>query len=105
MNGTFRSLSALAITFSMSATASPVYSDAKGKTKARGKQDSDQKGKNGRTAGDLPYGLEQVSERTGNLPAGLQKKKDDGGSLTRGLAQGGKKQSSGIRKKGAHRPR
>jgi hypothetical protein len=40
--------------------------------------------------GELPFGLEQFSEKNGTLPSGLQKQKDDDGSLTRGLEDGGK---------------
>jgi hypothetical protein len=100
MNATFRNLSALAIAFSMSMAASPAYSQGKGK--AKGKQNVDTKEKHGRTAGGLPFGLEQFSEKKGNLPSGLQKKKDEDGWLTRGLEEGGKRsKSTGKAKKGS----
>ena len=63
MNATFRNLSALAVAFSMSMAESSAYSPRPGKGKAKGKQDLDAKGKNGREAGELPFGLEQFSEK------------------------------------------
>jgi len=42
------------------------------------------------TRGELPFGLEQFSDKNGNLPTGLQKKKDADGSLTDGLEDAGK---------------
>ena len=99
MNATFRDLSALAIAFSMSMTTSSDYSQDQGKGKAKGKKDVDAKGKNGREASELPFGLEQVSEK---LPSGLQKKKDEEGVLTQGLYEGGKRvKSAGKAKKGS----
>lgn len=72
-------------------TASPALSKDNGKAKAKGKvKTTDSTGNHGREAGELPYGLEQYSEKKGELPAGLQKKKDEDGSLTRGLEEGGK---------------
>jgi hypothetical protein len=104
MNGTFRSLSALAGAFSMSLAAAPAYSEGKGKTKPGGKQDAEVSGKHGREAGGLPYGLEEFSGRKGSLPSRLQKKKDQDGSLTGGLRQGGKKSGPGSKaKKGNNR--
>ena len=91
MNATFRKLSALAIAFSASVAISAAYAQGKGKGKAKGKQDVETKENHGRGAGELPYGLEQFSEKKGGLPSGLQKKKDDEGKLTRGLADGGKR--------------
>ena len=88
MNPTFTRFSTLAIVLSMSMAASPAYSQEKGKTKA--KEHFAEKGKHGRDAGELPFGLEQFSQKKGTLPSGLQKKKDDDGSLTRGLEDGGK---------------
>jgi hypothetical protein len=85
----------------LSITASPTHSESKGIAKAKGKQQVETKGKHGREAGELPYGLQLHSSRKGELPAGLQKKKDEDGSLTRGLEQGAKSlTSSGQAKKG-----
>jgi hypothetical protein len=67
----------------------PAHSQGKGKGKAKDKQYVEEKGKHGREAGELPFGLEQLSEKKG-LPTGLQKKKVEDGSLTRGLEEGGK---------------
>jgi hypothetical protein len=71
-------------------TASSAFSQEKGKAKAKGKQKTEASGKHGREAGELPYGLEQRTEKKGELPSGLQKKKDEDGQLTRGLEEGGK---------------
>jgi hypothetical protein len=68
-------------------TASSAFSQEKGK--AKGKEKTEAKGKHGRQAGELPYGLERHTEK-GELPSGLQKKKDEEGQLTRGLEEGGK---------------
>ena len=92
MNATFIKFSTLAIVFSMGMAVSPGYSQGKGKGK--GKEHFEAKEKHGREAGELPFGLEQFSEKKGNLPSGLQKKKDDDGSLTRGLEDGGKRSKS-----------
>jgi|ERR1044071_3271468 hypothetical protein len=90
MNGTFIKVSILAIAFSVSIAASSAYSQGKGK--AKGKQNIETTDeKHGRQAGELPYGLDQFSEKKGELPSGLQKKKDDDGSLTHGLEDGGKR--------------
>jgi hypothetical protein len=78
------------IIYGLGATASPGFSKDKEKIKAKGKQQVETKENRGRTAGELPYGLQQYSEKKGELPAGLQKKKDENGQLTRGLEQGGK---------------
>ena len=92
-----KELSALAIAFSMSMAVSPAY--AQGKGKAKGKQKVETKGNHGRAAGELPFGLEQLSEKKGELPSGLQKKKDKG-TLTAGLEGGGKRlKSTGKAKK------
>ena len=90
MNGTFRNLSVLAIAFSVGTAVSPAYSQGKGKGKAKGKQDVEAKGKHGRVAGELPFGLDQLLEKEGDLPRGLTKVRNDDGSLTRGLEKGGK---------------
>jgi hypothetical protein len=89
MNSSFIKFTALAIV-GMSMAVSPAYSQGKGK----GKEHLEAKGKHGRDAGELPFGLEQFSEKKGTLPSGLQKKKDDDGSLTRGLENGGKPSKS-----------
>ena len=95
MNTTFRNLSALAIALSMSMAISPAYSQGKGKAKAKGKEKTETRGKHGREAGELPYGLERYTEKKeGELPSGLQKKKDEDGQLTRGLEKGGKNLTS-----------
>ena len=75
-------------------TASPAFSKEKEKVKARGKQKVETKENRGREAGELPFGLQQYSEKKGALPGGLQKKKDEDGQLTRGLEEGGKKLKS-----------
>ena len=71
-------------------TASSAFSQDKGKAKAKGKEKTESKGKHGRDAGELPYGLERHTEKKGELPSGLQNKKDEDGQLTRGLEEGGK---------------
>ena len=83
-------LLSLMIICGLGVTVSPVWSKEKGKTKVTENQTTETKAKRGREAGELPFGIQQYSDKTGNLPAGLQKKKD-GGSLTRGLENGGKK--------------
>ena len=70
--------------------ASSAFSQEKGKAKAKGREKTETKGKQGREAGDLDYGLERHTEKKGELPSGLQKKKDEEGQLTRGLEEGGK---------------
>lgn len=89
MNSRLMKLSVIAIAFSMS-LAVPAWAQGKGKGKAKGKQELEDKGKHGRDAGELPFGLEQLSEKKGELPSGLQKKKYEG-TLTRGLEKGGKR--------------
>jgi len=76
-------------------TASPAYSQGKGKTKQKVKAD----GKHGREASELPYGLQQYTEKKGELPSGLQKRKDQDNQLTRGLEEGGKKPKSSSKGK------
>jgi hypothetical protein len=71
-------------------TASSVFSQEKGKGKAKGKEKTEAKEKHGREEGELPYGIQQRTEKKGELPSGLQKKKDEDGQLTRGLQEGGK---------------
>jgi hypothetical protein len=97
MSNLYKELSALAIAFSVSMAVSPVY--AQGKGKAKGKQKVETKGNHGRAAGELPFGLKQLSEKKGELPSGLQKRKDEG-TLTGGLEGGGKRlMSTGKGKK------
>jgi len=57
---------------------------------SKGKERTETKGKHGREANELPYGLESRTEKKGELPSGLQKKKDEEGHLTRGLENGGR---------------
>lgn len=71
-------------------SASPAFSQGKGKAKVKANQTIETKGKHGREAGELPFGLEQHKDKTGELPSGLQKKHAEDGSLTRGLEEGGK---------------
>jgi len=71
-------------------TSSPAFSKEKAKAKAKGNKKIETKGKHGREAGELPYGLERHTEKKGELPSGLQKKKDEEGHLTRGLEEDGK---------------
>ena len=71
-------------------TASSAFPQEKGKAKAKGKEKIEIKGKHGREAGELPYGIQHRTEKKGELPSGLQKKKDEDGQLTRGLEEGGK---------------
>ena len=85
-----RKLSVFMVICALGLTASPAFSQDKGKAKAKGKQKTETKGKHGREAGELPYGIEHRSEKKGELPSGLQKKKDEDGQLTRGLEEGGK---------------
>jgi hypothetical protein len=95
MKNVFTSLSRLALLLGACAIALPT-SPALSEGKAKGKQkvEAEEKGKHGREAGELPYGLEQYTEKKSQLPSGLQKKKDEDGQLTHGLEQGGKKVKS-----------
>ena len=102
MKNIFTSLSRLALLLGACAVTLPVssaHSQGKGNGKAKGKQKVDSQGKRGREAGELPYGLEQYTEKKGELPSGLQKKKDEDGQLTRGLEEGGKKAKSSSKAK------
>jgi hypothetical protein len=85
-----RKLSVFMVICALGLTASSGFSQEKGKAKAKGKEKTETKGKHGREAGELPYGIEHRSEKKGELPSGLQKKKDEDGQLTRGLEEGGK---------------
>jgi len=85
-----RKLAVFMVICALGLTASPAFSKENGKAKAKGKEKTETKGKHGREAGELPYGLERHTEKKGALPSGLQKKKDEEGSLTRGLEEGGK---------------
>jgi hypothetical protein len=75
-------------------TVSSGFSQEKGKATSKGKERTETKGKHGREANELPYGLERRTEKKGELPSGLQKKKDEEGHLTRGLEDGGKNAKS-----------
>jgi hypothetical protein len=99
MNGTFRKLSAVALAFAVSTAIFLAHSHAEGKARANGKQTIEVKGKHGREAGKLPFGLERHIDEKGGLPSGLQKKKDEKGSLTRGLEEGGKSVTSAPKAK------
>lgn len=70
--------------------ASPAFSKENGKAKAKGKMKTQTTGKQGRMAGEVPFGLDQYTDKKGELPSGLQKKKDEDGILTHGLEDGGK---------------
>jgi hypothetical protein len=83
-----KTLSVFMVICASGVTASPAYSQEKGK--AKGNEKTETKGKHGREGGELPYGIEHRTEKKGALPSGLQKKKDEEGQLTRGLEQGGK---------------
>jgi hypothetical protein len=73
---------------------SAALAQEKTKGKAKGKDKIEARGKHGREAGELPYGLVRHTEKKGELPSGLQKKKDEDGQLTRGLSEGGKSSKS-----------
>jgi hypothetical protein len=83
-----RKLPVFVVICALGLTSSPAFS--KEKAKAKGNKKIETKGKHGREAGELPYGLERRTEKKGELPSGLQKKKDEEGQLTRGLEEGGK---------------
>ena len=85
-----RTLPVLVTIGAFSLTASPVLSKDNGKSLAKGKVKTETTGKHGRETGELPFGLDQLTEKKGELPSGLQKKKDEDGYLTRGLEEGGK---------------
>ncbi len=86
-----RTLMALTISGTLALTASPAFSNGKGKSLAKGKNKTTEiKGHHGCQAGELPFGLDQFTDKNGELPSGLQNNKDDDGSLTRGLDEGGK---------------
>jgi hypothetical protein len=81
-------------------TTSSAFSQEKGK--AKGKENTETKGKHGREAAELPYGIEHRAEKKGELPSGLQKKKDEEGQLTRGLEEGGQNSKAASKgKKGS----
>jgi hypothetical protein len=85
-----RKLPPLIVICALGLTASSAFSQEKGKSTAKGKERTETKGKHGREANELPYGLESRTEKKGELPSGLQKKKDEEGHLTRGLENGGR---------------
>ena len=95
-----RKVSVLMIVGTFALTASPAFSKNDGKSLAKGKAKAESSGKNGREAGELPHGLEQLTTKKGELPGGLQKKKDEDGSLTRGLTEGGKELKTTTKTKG-----
>jgi hypothetical protein len=98
MKKMFTSLSRLALLLGACAVtlpASPAYSRGKAKAKQKVKAE----GKHGREAGELPYGLQQYTEKKDELPSGLQKRKDQDNQLTRGLEEGGKKPKSSSKGK------
>jgi hypothetical protein len=98
-----RKLPVFMVICALGLTASSAFSEGKGKakgkekTEAKGKEkteatgkETEAKGKHGRQEGELPYGIQQRTEKKGELPSGLQKKKEEDGQLTRGLEEGGK---------------
>jgi len=85
-----RKLAVFMVIYAFALTSSPAFSKENTKAKAKGNKKIETKGKHGREAGELPYGLERHTEKKGELPSGLQKKKDEEGQLTRGLEEGGK---------------
>lgn len=85
-----RTLPVFIVICALGLVASPAFSKENGKAKAKGKAKTETTGKHGRETGELPFGLDQLTEKKGELPSGLQKKKDEDGSLTRGLEEGGK---------------
>lgn len=98
MKKMFISLSRLALLLgacALTVPASPAYSQGKAKAKQKVKAE----GKNGREAGEHPYGLQQYTEKKGELPSGLQKRKDQDNQLTRGVEEGGKKPKSSSKGK------
>ena len=97
----FRKLPVFMVICALGLSASPAFSQGKGKAKANGKGNAETRGKHGREAGEAPFGLKNYFEKKGGLPSGLQKKMDEDGSLTRGLEQGGKRlKSTGKARKG-----
>jgi len=89
-----RKLPVFMVICALGLTSSPAFSKEKAKAKAKDNKKIETKGKHGREAGELPYGLERHTEKKGELPSGLQKKKDEEGQLTRGLEEGGKNLNS-----------
>ena len=85
-----RKLPVLMIVATLGLTVSSAFSQEKAKANGKDKEKTEAKGKHGRPAGELPYGIEHRTEKKGELPSGLQKKKDEDGQLTRGLEEGGK---------------
>jgi len=89
-----RKLPVFMVICALGLTASPAFSQGKGKAKANGKEKTETKVNHGREAGELPFGLERHTEKKGGLPSGLQNKKNEDGQLTRGLEEGGKNLTS-----------
>lgn len=90
VSNSFRQLPVFMIVGALGLATSPAFSKDNGKSLAKGKTKTETVGKHGREAGELPFGLDQYSNKKGELPSGLQKKKEEDGSLTRGLEEGGK---------------
>ena len=97
MDKIFASLGKLVLLLGICTVSFPTSqadSREKGKGKTKGSQYIETKGKHGREAGNLPFGVESHTEKKGELPSGLQTKKDEDGSLPRGLEEGGKRVTS-----------
>jgi len=67
-----RGAAAFTVICALGLTASSAFLQAKGKAKAKGKKTTETKGKHGREAGDLPYGLERHTEKA-NFHKGYKK--------------------------------
>src|SRR5207253_3050620 len=65
-------LRVLMVICALGLTSSPAFSKEKAKAKAKGNKKIETKGKHGREAGELPYGLERHTEKKGELPSALQ---------------------------------
>src|SRR5206468_11298465 len=97
-----RKLPVFMVICALGLTSSPAFSKEKAKAKAKGNKKIETKGKHGREAGELPYGLERYTENKGEIPSGLQQKKDDEGELTQGLEEGDKNLNSHSKGKTTH---
>jgi hypothetical protein len=70
----------------------PATANGQEKGKAKGKGGQSSSVPSGRSAGELPAGLERYESKRGDeLPPGLDKYEDKKGSLPKGLESGGKK--------------
>ena len=97
MKKIFASLGKLVLLLGACAVSFPTsHADSreKGKGKPKNSQHVEAKGKHGREAGNLPFGLESHIDKKDELPSGLQKKKNKDRSLPRGLEEGGKRLTS-----------